>query len=143
MPICGRDTVPPMHLVTLLPPVPPELHEGLRWQRRHIYGICQGPVPIRVERTDSYVVTGRAPQVAGTGVTLTRSSSFAYAGSGVEGQHNVRVAGAGSGQATFVIDAAAGRLITAIEEINTDIDITASGRTQRFAQRVVRKVSLP
>ena len=140
MPICGRDTVPPVHLVTLLPPVPHELREGLRWQRRHVYGICQGSIPIRVERTDSYVVTGRAPQIAGVGVTLSRSSSFAYAGSGVEGQHNVRVTGSGSAQATLIIDASAGRLTSAVEESISEIDITASGRTRRFSQRIVRRV---
>jgi hypothetical protein len=139
-PICGRDTVPPMHLVTLLPPVPHELREGVRWQRRQVYAICQGPIPIRVERTDSYTVTGRAPQVAGTGVTLTRSSSYAYAGSGVEGQHNVRITGSGSGQATLVLDAAAGRLHSAVEESVSEIDITASGRTRRFSQRILRNV---
>lgn len=140
LPICGRDTVPPMHLVTLLPPVPAELTEGLRWQRRSVYGICQGPIPLRVERTDSYTVTGRAPQVAGTGVTLARSSSFAYAGSGVEGQHNVRVTGSGSGQATLVLDASAGRLVSAVEESVSEIDITASGQTRRFSQRIARTV---
>jgi hypothetical protein len=140
LPICGRDTVPPMHLVTLLPPVPHELREGVRWQRRQVYAICQDLIPIRVERTDSYTVTGRAPHITGTGVTLTRSSSYAYAGAGVEGQHNVRIAGAGSGQATFVLDAAAGRLITTAEEINSEIDITSSGRTRRFSQRVSRSV---
>lgn len=140
LPICGRDTVPPMHLVTLLPPVPLELREGVRWQRRLVYGICQGPIPIRVERTDSYIVTGRAPQVAGTGVTLTRSSSFAYSGSGVEGQHNVRVTGSGSGQATLILDASAGRLLRADDEINSEIDVTASGRTMRFSQRIVQTV---
>lgn len=140
LPICGRDTVPPMHLVTLLPPVPLELREGARWQRRHVYGICQGPIPIRVERTDSYTVIGRAPQVAGVGVTLTRSSSFAYAGSGVEGQHNVRITGSGSGQATLILDAAAGRFLSAIDESISDIGITASGQTRRFSQRIIRNV---
>ena len=140
MPICGRDTVPPVHLVTLLPPVPHELREGLRWQRRHVYGICQGSIPIRVERTDSYVVTGRAPQIAGVGVTLSRSSSFAYAGSGVEGQHNVRVTGSGSAQATFVLDVSVGRLLGMVEDAKAQIDITASGRTRRFSQRVVRRI---
>jgi hypothetical protein len=140
LPICGRDTVPPMHLVTLLPPVPLELREGVRWQRRLVYGICQGPIPIRVERTDSYTVTGRAPQVAGIGVTLTRSSSFAYSGSGVDGQHNVRVAGSGSGQATLIVDASAGRLLRVDDEINSEIDIFASGRTTRFSQRIVQTV---
>jgi hypothetical protein len=140
LPICGRDTVPAMHLVTLLPPVPAELSEGLRWQRRLVYGVCQGPIPIRVERTDSYTVTGRAPQIAGTGVTLTRSSSFAYAGSGVEGQHNVRVTGSGSGRATIVLDAAGGMLLSVAEESDSEIDVTASGRTRRFSQRIVRTV---
>lgn len=140
LPICGRDTVPPMHLVTLLPPVPLELREGVRWQRRLVYGICQGPIPIRVERTDSYTVTGRAPQVAGTGVTLTRSSSFAYSGSGVEGQHTVRVTGSGSGQATLILNASAGRLLRAEGETISEIDIIASGRTTRFSQRIVRTV---
>ncbi|CAN5662274.1 hypothetical protein BH23GEM1_BH23GEM1_05030 [soil metagenome] len=142
MPICGRDTVPPVHLVTLLPPVPLELREGLRWQRRHVYPICQGSVPVRVERTDSYTVTGRAPEIAG-GVTLSRSSSFAYAGSGVEGQHNVRVAGSGSAQATLDLDASTGRLVSAVEESSSEIDITASGQTRRFSQRVVTKVNRP
>ena len=140
LPICGRDTVPPIHLVTFLPPVPLELREGVRWQRRLVYGICQGPIPIRVERTDSYTVTGRAPQVAGTGVTLARSSSFAYAGSGVEGQHNVRITGSGSGQATLILDAGAGRLLSAVEESVSEINITASGRTRRFSQRIARTV---
>ncbi|MEX1186248.1 MAG: hypothetical protein WEA80_06635 [Gemmatimonadaceae bacterium] len=140
LPICGRDTVPPMHLVTLLPPVPLELREGVRWQRRQVYAICQGPIPIRVERTDSYTVTGRAPKVAGTGVTLTRSSSFAYAGSGVDGQHNVRVTGSGSGQATIVLDTSKGRLVSAVEESVSEIDVTASGRTRRFSQRIARTV---
>lgn len=140
LPICGRDTVPPMHLVTLLPPVPLDLREGVRWQRRLVYGTCQGPIPIRVERTDSYIVTGRAPEVAGTGITLTRSSSISYLGSGVEGQHNVRVTGSGSGQATLIVDAAAGRLLSAVEESVSEIDITASGRTRRFSQRILRNV---
>jgi hypothetical protein len=140
MPICGRDTVPPMHLVTLLPPVPPELREGVRWQRRYVYAICQGSIPVRVERTDSYTVTGRAPQVAGAGVTVARSSSMAYSGSGVDGQHHVQVAGTGSAQATLILDASAGRLLRAEGEIDSEIDITASGRTTRFSQRIVRTV---
>lgn len=141
MPICGRDTVPPMHLVTLLPPVPQELREGARWQRRHVYASCQGPIPLRVERTDSYLVTGRAPQVSGSGgVTITRTSSFAYAGSGVEGQHNVQLAGSGSGQATLVLDAATGRLVSVVDESVSEIDVTASRRTRRFSQRIVRTV---
>ncbi len=141
LPICGRDTVPPMHLVSLLPPVPAELSEGQRWQRRLVYGVCQGPIPVRVERTDSYTVTGRASELAGTGVMLTRTSSFAYAGSGVEGQHNVRVTGSGSAQATLVLDPSVGRLVSAMEENNSEIDVTASGRTRRFSQRVVRTVT--
>ena len=141
MPICGRDTVPPMHLVTLLPPVPQELREGARWQRRHLYASCQGLIPLRVERTDSYLVTGRAPQVSGSGgVTISRTSSFAYAGSGVEGQHNVRLAGSGSGQATLVLDASTGRLVSVVDESMSEIDITASRRTRRFSQRIVRTV---
>jgi hypothetical protein len=140
LPICGRDTVPPMHLVTLLPPVPLELREGVRWQHREVYAVCQGSIPMRVERTDSYIVTGRAPNVAGVGVTLTRGSSFAYSGSGVEGQHNVRVTGSGSGQATLILDAAAGRLLSAVEESVSEIDIIASGQTRRFSQRVLRNI---
>ena len=141
MPICGRDTVPPMHLVTLLPPVPQELREGVRWQRRQVYASCQGLIPLRVERTDSYLVTGRAPQVSGSGgVTITRTSSFAYAGSGVEGQHNVQLKGSGSGQATLVLDAVAGTLVTVVDESVAEIDVTASRRTRRFSQRIVRTV---
>ncbi len=141
MPICGRDTVPPMHLVTLLPPVPHELREGLRWQRRYVYASCQGMIPVRVERTDSYLVTGRTSQGTGAGgVMVTRASSFAYAGSGVEGQHNVQLTGSGSGQATLVLDASAGRLVADDGEINSEIDVTASGRTRRFSQRIVRTV---
>ena len=141
MPICGRDTVPPMHLVTLLPPMPQELREGVRWQRRQVYASCQGMIPVRVERTDSYLVTGRATQVSGSGgVTVARTSSFAYAGSGVEGQHNVQLAGSGSGQATLVLDAAAGRLVSMADEGVSEIDITASRRTRRFSQRIVRTV---
>lgn len=142
MPICGRDTVPPMHLVILLPPVPAELREGLRWQRRHVYAICQGVIPVRLERTDNYVVTGSASQAPGSGVTLSRSSSLAYNGSGVEGQHNVRITGSGSAQASFILDALAGRLVRATEELNSEIDITSSGRTRRFSQRVTRRVAL-
>lgn len=140
LPICGRDTVPPMHLVTLLPPVPLQLREGVRWERRRIYASCQGLIPIRVERTDSYSVTGPARQVAGTGITITRNSSFAYAGSGVEGQHNVRVTGSGSGQATLILDASTGRLVRAEEQTSSEINIVASGRTRRFSQRVIRTV---
>lgn len=143
MPICVRDTVPPMHLVTLLPPVPQELRDGVRWQRRHVYASCQGPIPVRVERTDSYLVTGRALQVSGSGgVTVTRTSSFAYAGSGVEGQHNVQLTGSGSGQATLVLDASAGRLVSVVDESVSEIDITASRRTRRFSQLVVRRIEL-
>ena len=140
MPICGRDTVPPMHLVTLLPPVPQELREGVRWQRRHVYASCQGMIPVRVERTDSYVVTGRALQVGPGGVTISRTSSVAYAGSGVEGQHNVQLTGAGSGRATFALDASAGRLVSVIDESDSEIAVTASRRTRRFTQRIVRTV---
>lgn len=141
MPICGRDTVPPVHLVTLLPPVPAELRDGLRWQRRHVYVSCQGLIPVRVERTDSYTVTGRAAEVAGYGVTLSRRSSLSYTGAGVEGQHNVRVAGSGSGQATLILDAPAGRLVSAVEESVSEINITASGRTREFSQRIISTVS--
>jgi hypothetical protein len=143
MPICGRDTVPPMHLVTLLPPVPQELREGARWQRRQVYAICQGMIPVRVERTDSYVVTGRAQQIGGGGVTVSRSSSLVYAGAGVEGQHNVRLTGSGSGQASLVLDASAGQLVSVEGESVSEIDITASGRTRRFTQRIVRTVIKP
>ncbi len=141
MPICGRDQISPAHLATLLPPVPAELHEGLRWERRNIYSICQGLIPLRVERTDTYTVIGRAQQAGASGVAVARNSSLAFAGGGVEGQHNVRVTGTGSGQATFILDAAAGQLFAVTEELHTDIDITASGRTQRFTQRVTRSAS--
>lgn len=140
MPICGRDTVPPMHLVTLLPPVPQELREGVRWQHRHVYASCQASIPVRVERTDSYVATGTATQIAGTGVTIARSSTLAYTGAGVEGQHNVRLTGSGSGRTTLILDASAGKLVNAVEEIVGEIEITASGRTRRFSQRITRTV---
>lgn len=140
MPICGRDTIPPMHLVTLLPPVPHELSEGVRWRRQLVYAACQGSIPVRVERTDSYTVTGRATQVAGTGVAVARSSSFAYRGSGVEGQHNVSVAGSGSAEATLVLDVGAGRLVSATEQASSEVAVTASGQTRRFTQRTSRTV---
>lgn len=142
LPICGRDTVPPMHLVTLLPPVPLQLREGVRWQRRAVYATCQGRIPIRVERMDSYAVTGRAPEVAGTGITLTRSSSFAYTGSGVEGQHTVGITGSGSGQAALILDAAAGRLLRSVETSRAEIHVAASGRTRRFSQLMTRRIEL-
>ena len=140
LPICGRDTVPPMHLVTLLPPVPHALHEGLRWQRHFVYAACQGSIPVRVERTDSYTVTGRAAQVAATGVMVSRSSSFAVRGTGVEGQHNVSVTGSGSAQAAIVLDATAGRFVSVREQSSSEISVVASGRTRRFVQRATRTV---
>ncbi len=143
MPICGRDTVAPTHLVTLLPPVPHELREGARWQRRNVYASCQGTIPLRVERTDSYIVTGRVANGSGSGVTLSRNSSLAYDGSGVEGQHNVRITGSGTAKATLVLDASAGRLLRVAEETNSEIGITSSGRTRRFSQRILRTVSSP
>ncbi len=143
MPICGRDTVAPTHLVTLLPPVPHELREGASWQRRNVYASCQGTIPLRVERTDSYIVTGRAAIGSGSGVTLSRNSSIAYDGSGVEGQHNVRIAGSGSAQATLVLDASAGRLLRVEEEMSSEIAVTSSGRTRRFSQRIIRTVASP
>ena len=141
MPICGRDTVPPMHLVTLLPPVPRALRDGLRWTRSQVYASCQSSIPVRVERTDSYTVTGAAPDIARNAVTVVRNSSLAYLGSGVEGQHNVRINGSGSAQATLILDASAGILLNSTEESNSEIDITASGRTRQFSQRVTRTVN--
>jgi hypothetical protein len=141
MPICGRDTVPPMHLVTLLPPVPRALRGGLRWTRSQVYASCQSSIPVRVERTDSYTVTGAAPEIARNAVTVVRNSSLTYLGSGVEGQHNVRINGSGSAQATLILDASAGILLNSTEESNSEIDITASGRTRQFSQRVTRTVN--
>ena len=102
--------------------------------------ICQGTIPVLVRAVTNLRAVA---ETMGDGARpeLRGESSYTLSGSGVTGQHNVRLTGSGTGTSSIVLRPARGTLRSAEEQLRLSVDVTASGRTLTLIQRTETRLT--
>jgi hypothetical protein len=72
---------------------------------------------------------------------VVRRSSSTFRGQGAAGVRPVAVAGAGTGEARYLMDAARGTVASGSGETRTTLTVTVAGAAQRFTQRARTQVA--
>lgn len=126
----------------LFPRVPPHVTRGLTWMDSLSVSGCRGPVPATTSVVRSYTALGEAPFAGMTTLHVRRSDSVAGKGEGSEGQHRVFVSASGAGTTDLYLEPTSGRFIGATGDQRMSLEVTTSGRTTRFVQRVADTVAL-
>jgi hypothetical protein len=96
--------------------------------------ICQGTIPVLVRAVTNLRAVAETMR-EGARPEFRGESSYTLSGSGVVGQHNVRLLGTGTGSSSIVFRPARGTLRSAEEQMRLDVQVTASGRTVTLVQR--------
>lgn len=129
-------------LAMLFPKVPAHVTRGLTWTDSLSVSGCRGPVPATTSVVRSYIALGEAPFAGMTTLHVRRSDSVTGKGEGSEGQHRVFVSASGAGTTDLYLEPTSGRFVGATGEQTVSLEVTTSGRTTRFVQRVADTVSL-
>jgi len=102
--------------------------------------ICQGTIPVLVRAVTNMRAVAETMR-EGARPEFRGESSYVLSGSGVVGQHNVRLSGGGIGTSSIVLRPARGTLRSAEEQMQLSVDVTASGRTVRLIQRTETRLT--
>jgi hypothetical protein len=120
-----------------LPRVPAGAAPGARWRDTTVSATCAGPVLLVVQTASAY----EAQAGEGGALAVTRRSASTMRGRGAAGVRPVVVAGAGAGEARYLLDPARGTLASAAGETRTALTVTVAGAAQRFTQRARTEVA--
>jgi hypothetical protein len=120
-----------------LPRVPAGAAPGARWQDTTVSATCAGPVLLVVQTASRY----EAEAGEGGALAVVRRSTTTMRGRGAAGVRPVAVAGAGAGEARYLLDPARGTIASGSGETRTALTVTVAGAAQRFAQRARTEVA--
>jgi len=120
-----------------LPRVPAGAAPGARWRDTTVSAACAGPVLLVVQTASRY----EAQAGEGGALAVVRRSSSTFRGQGAAGVRPVAVAGAGTGEARYLMDAARGTVASGSGETRTTLTVTVAGAAQRFTQRARTQVA--
>lgn len=102
--------------------------------------ICQGTIPVLIRAVTNVRAVAETMR-EGARPELRGESSYTLSGSGVAGQHNVTLLGAGTGTSSIVLRPARGTLRSAEEDLRLSVQVTASGRTATLIQRTETRLT--
>ena len=120
-----------------LPRVPAGAGPGARWRDTTVSAACAGPVLLVVQTASRY----EAEAGEGGALAVVRRSTTTMRGQGAAGVRPVAVAGAGSGETRYLLDAARGGVLSAAGESRTTLTVTVAGASRRFTQRARTQVA--
>lgn len=120
-----------------LPRVPAAAAPGARWRDTTVSATCAGPVLLVVQTASRY----EAAAGEGGALAVVRRSTSTVRGQGAAGVRPVSVAGAGTAETRYLLDPAAGALLSASGESRTALTITVAGAARRFTQAARTRVA--
>ena len=126
----------------LVPRFPATLTAGATWSDSTTSQGCRGTIPTTTHTQSRYTVIGDTSISGVVALQIHRADSITANGEGVQGQHHVTLAATGSAATDLFLDPAGGHFLGADETQETNVDVTASGRTERFLQHVHERATL-
>lgn len=126
----------------LVPRFPATLTAGATWSDSTTSQGCRGTIPTTTHTQSRYTVVGDTSIAGVVALQIHRADSITANGEGIQGQHHVTLAATGSAATNLFLDPATGRFLGADETQETNVDVTASGRTERFLQHVRERATL-
>lgn len=126
----------------LVPRFPATLSAGATWSDSTTSQGCRGTIPTTTHTQSHYTVIGDTSIAGVVALQIHRADSITANGEGVQGQHHVTLAAAGSAATDLFLDPATGHFLGADETQETNVSVTASGRTERFLQHVRARAAL-
>lgn len=126
----------------LLPRIPNALIAGARWRDSTTTTGCRGLIPAASTVISNYTVTGDTTINSTRVLQIQRADSISATGEGSSGQHRILVTATGTGLSHAFLDPITGRLVMLIGTQSTLVNVTTSGRLERFLQNVTESISL-
>ena len=121
-------------LRNLLPHFPDSLSIGLTWKDSAAVDGCQAGIPMKSRYMRSFRVMGEAKQDNLPVLVVQRIDSVQAHGEGTQQQHRITLDAVGAGGATYYLDFNNGRIVRIDLSQDSNLTITASGKTTRFRQ---------
>lgn len=121
--------------------VPLPAHVTAEFSRRDTVDttVCQRAIPVRA--TGTRVVTAAGTGRGGLQLLRVRTD-YVLAGSGIEGQHNVKISGTGSAEGELTVDPVTGRVVHGISDLRLTMTLFASGRPAKVTQETRSRLEL-
>lgn len=126
----------------LVPHVPTTLSAGATWSDSTTTRGCRGTIPTATHTQSRYTVIGDTVIGSTTALQVHRADSISAHGEGTQGQHRITLDATGTASTELFLDPASGRFLGADETQQTSVDVTTSGRTERFLQHVHERATL-
>ena len=139
---CDAASALATRALELVPRVPMTLTAGATWSDSSTTQGCRGTIPATSHTQSRYTVVGDTSIGGIVALQVHRADTIAATGEGTQGQHHITLAATGSGSTELYLDPATGRFLGADGTQETAVDVTTSGRTERFLQHVRERASL-
>jgi len=127
---------------SLIVPLPEQLSAGMTWADSSTTNGCRGSIPTTTTLLRRFVVIGDTTYHDLPVVLIMRSDTIVAKGEGNEGPHRIVLGAHGNGSTALYYDVATGRFMGSQGSQLTQVDITTSGRTSQFLQRIEERVTL-
>ena len=126
----------------LIPRLPATLTAGATWTDSSTVDGCSGTIPTTTRTESRYTVVGDTTIGGITALQIHRADTLSAKGDGTQGQHRIALSATGTASTEIFVDPATGHFVGIDETQQTTVDITTSGRTQRFLQNVHERATL-
>lgn len=126
----------------LIPRLPTTLTAGATWTDSSTVDGCRGAIPATTHTESRYTVVGDTTVGGLPALQVHRTDSLSAKGDGTQGQHRITFSAAGTASTEIYVDPATGHFLSTDETQEITVDVTTSGRTQRFLQHVHERATL-
>jgi len=141
-PACDPTAALILRAQQLLPRIPNALQAGATWRDSTTTTGCRGMIPAASTVISNYTVTGDTTINSTRVLQIQRADSISATGEGSSGQHRILVTATGTGLSHAFLDPNTGRLVMLRGTQSTLVNVTTSGRLERFLQNVTESISL-
>jgi len=126
--------------VIMVPPT--ELTSGMTWSDSSSVSTCSGPIMVSLTTIRSYTVLGETEDRGMKLIAINRVERTHSSGEGSQSQHRMIIKATGTGSGILRLDQHSGLLVNAETQYRADVEVTSSGRVQRFTQVVRERTAL-
>jgi hypothetical protein len=113
---------------------PDTLRVGTTWADSASYALCRDGLPLQANVRRTFRITAASDLDGHATVTMLRTSRTSLSGTGKQSGDAVSLDGAGNGELTYLLDPAAGAILSARGTATFDFTLRSKLRTQRVRQ---------
>jgi hypothetical protein len=139
--VCDTSAVVILPVVEeVVPRLPAQVLAETTWTDSVSIPTCQGSIPTTLTHIHTYHVKGEQSIGRRAVLVVERTDKMTVTGEGAQGQHRMKLRADGTGSARLQLDPSTGAVLRSDSRQSSMVEITASGRTQKFVQSVQRSV---